>query len=370
VNIAINARLLHSDHIEGMGRFIYETTVALASMNPDDNFILFYDRQIKSKLAFPANVNKIIVPLPTRHPILWHTWFEVLIPYYLKKYKINVFLSGDGYLSLRTSVPTILVTHDLAYLYYPEHIQWLALQDYKYFTPKYHRKAAHIITVSDYVRQDIIHNMNVPADKVSVAYNALKSLNIQISEDFNLPHIKKGNYFIYVGSLHPRKNIINLIDGFLKFNHSNDNKYQLVLAGRLAWKADMIKDKINSSPNVNHVGLVSESEKYMLLHHSIALIYVSFFEGFGIPLLEAMYAQTAIITSNCTSMPEVGGDAAIYVDPNDINTIASAMQKLIIDKELRLNLIAKGNQRLKDFQWSESAKIIYSVIKTAFDNNK
>lgn len=368
MRIGINTRILVNKNHEGVHRYIYETTLQMAVSHPEDEFILFFDRKVSVDFGFPANVKSVIVPWHARHPILWYWWFEIMMPIYLWWYKIDVFYSGDGYMSLRTSVPTVMVMHDLAYLHYPEYVDKRSLSYYKYYVPKYLRKASQVITVSTFVKNDIIDRFSIPEDKVLVAYNA-------VSEPMDTSHILipkpiaddiDGHpYFLYVGAIHPRKNIINLIEAFHIFNQ--DNKYKLVLAGRLAWDTDEIKQSILDSPAIIHTGMVSEAVKYKLISGAVAMTYISVFEGFGIPLLEAMKTGTPVITSNVSSMPEVAGDAALLVSPTDKNDIANAMKAISSDNALRQDLIKKGYERYRYFSWNKSAEIIYNAI-TALKN--
>ncbi len=360
MNIGVNARLLTSENMEGIARYIYETTRSMAITHPEDRFVLFFDRKVKVNFDFPSNVTKVIVPVQARDPILWYIWFELLMPIYLKWYKIDVFYSGDGSLSLRSSVPTLLVTHDLAYLHYPDHISKRNLAYNQKYVPRFHQKASSIITVSNYVKNDLINKFGLHPSKIHVAYNAINKLSqLVASDEINIESQIKNPYFIYVGSLHPRKNIINLIDGFAKFKSLTNNTYKLVIAGRLAWKADEIKRKLASSSDVIYLGMVSEQIKNRLISQSEALVYISVFEGFGIPIIEAMSLGVPVITSDVTSMPEVAGDAALLVDPFDINSISYAMASLAMDESLKADLSKKGYERYQHFSWDKSASIIY-----------
>lgn len=365
MRIGVNARLLLSENMEGIPRFTFETTRQMALDHPDDDFILFFDRNVKFDFNFPSNVQKIVIPLQARHPILWYIWFELLVPIYLKKHHIDVFYSADGYLSLRTDIPTVMVMHDLAYLHFPTHISFATLKFYQYFVPKYLNRADTVISVSEYVKNDIISRFRLGKNKVKVAYNAISG-EIQIKEDIVPAVIKSklGNhpFFIYVGALHPRKNIIGLIHGFNLFNATQNGKYRLVLAGRLAWKTDDIKREIDAAEDVIYIGMISESLKYQLLSKAEAMTYVSWFEGFGIPILEAMSSGCPVITSSVTSMPEVAGDAALLADPSDPDSISNAMQLVTGNVELRSELIKKGYKRVGDFSWKVSAEIIYDEL--------
>jgi glycosyltransferase involved in cell wall biosynthesis len=365
MNIGVNARTLLFNPLEGIPRYIYETTVEMAKNHPEDTFILYYDRPITNDLPFPANVQKKVLHLPSRHPLLWFLWFEILIPRALKRDKIDVFYSGDGYISLRTSVPQIMVTHDLAYLHYPEHIPASALMYFRMFVRKFHQKANAVIAVSEATKLDIIRQYGIPENKITVVYNAVslyhpddgmpKSLKKDIT-DLSSP------FFFFIGALHPRKNIINMCEAFHHFKLKTNFPHKLVIAGRYAWKSEKIRNKVESTPDVIYIGTVGEDEKYFLYKKSTALLYLSLFEGFGIPILEAMSSQTPVITSNISSMPEVAGEAAILADPMNVDEIAVAME-LICDPAVREKFKMAGSKRVQHFTWSASASVIYSLLK-------
>lgn len=355
--------------MEGMARYIYETTKNMAISNPDDTFILFYDRNNRDRLIFPANVLHVTIPVQARHPVLWYVWFEILLPIYLRKYKIDVLYSGDGYTSLNTKVPAVIVIHDLAYLHFPDHVSRVILSYYKKNVPKFLAAADKIVTVSEFVKKDILTHFNISDDKVNVIYNAVNE-NINVIDPVKLSRKIESisndmPYFIYVGSLHPRKNIVRLIQAFNLFNETQTSKFKLVLAGRMAWKTDEIKDEINQSKYVEYVGMVSEEEKAFLIKKAVALVYVSVFEGFGIPILEAMQLETPVITSSVASMPEVAGGAALLTDPENTAAIADCFRLISKDKSMRTELIIKGKKRVLDFDWQVSSKKMYDLLADA-----
>ncbi len=369
MKIGVNARLLVSPKMEGIARYIYETTVHMALTHPDDEFILFFDRQYNGKFIFPSNIKCVVVPWHARHSYIWYLWFEIMLPMYFKIYKIDVFYSGEGYLSKKSRVPTLLVLHDLTYLHYPEHVQKDSLMYFRKNTPKFLEIAQTVVTVSHYVKGDIIRHFAITPEKIKVAYNAVTP--IQPQKHTKLPPILEP-YFIYVGAIHPRKNVKNIIEAFLQFKISQKTNIKLVLLGRMAWDTKEIEQMVNFSEDIIYLGMLDDDSKNVWIRNAVCMVYVSLFEGFGIPILEAMNLGTPVITSNITSMPEVASDAAICVDPTSINEIAEAMNTILKDNTLRDTLIEKGHKRVKDFQWSKSAQIIYSelfkIVKPNLEN--
>lgn len=352
--------------MEGISRYTYETTLHMAELHAEDDFYLFFDRKPTLDFSSYKNIKKIIVPWHARLPILWYLWFEWMIPLYLWWYKIDVFYSPDGYLSLRTTKPSLLVIHDIAYFHYPQHMQAAHLNYYKKFVPLFLRRANRIITVSHYVKGDLVNSLQVDPNRIAVAYNAVH--NPALEHQFELPKeikskIQENAYFLYVGAIHPRKNIVHLIQAFQRFQNKSIKPFKLVLAGRLAWDTDVVATLIKNNTQIVYLDVVNENVKYALIKNAMAVTYISLFEGFGIPILEAMACGTPVITSSVTSMPEIAGDAAILVDPNNVEDIAVAMLRISEDANLRRSLASKGLTRHQMFLWSKSANIIYSTLK-------
>lgn len=348
--------------MEGIARYIYETTKRMVHTHPEVEFHFLFDRPFDQKFIFAKNVVPHVIGPQSRHPILWHLWFEQSLPRFFKKNKIDIFYSGDMYLSLKTDIPTLYVSHDLNYIHYPNGLRWSHLKFYQKYMPKYHAAANKIISVSQATKNDIVNQYSIDESKIVIAGNALPE-GIAKLENEKISQIKTSltdgeEFFCYVGSLHPRKNVGRLIDAFELFKLKTQSKIKLVLYGRAAWKTSAIFDKYNSSKFKDDI-LFADTSKFTVaevLNASFALCYVSLFEGFGIPILEAFACETPVITSNISSMPEVAGDAAVLVDPKNIESISNGMLQLINDDQMRNQMISKGKQRLKYYSWDATAK--------------
>jgi glycosyltransferase involved in cell wall biosynthesis len=370
MKIAVNARELLKGRMEGIGRYIFETTKRMVLEHPEDEFYFFFDRGYDPSFLFADNVIPIVVHPQARHPILWYLWFEWSVPYYLKKHKIDVFFSGDTYASMKTNVPTLIVCHDIAYKHYPDHIRGSHKKYYQKNFPKFHRKADHIVAVSNFTKQDIVSTYDLDAERVTIGYNAtpngFEPLSEELKNEIRQELTKGKPYFIYVGSLHPRKNVVNLIKAFDIFKIENGCDHKLVLVGRMAWKNEELKKTYETTVHRDDIiftGHISNEQLPRYLAAAEALTYVSVFEGFGIPILEGMSSGTPVITSNVSSMPEVAGDAALLIDPHDPKSIAGGMQEIISNKPLRQDLISKGIERAKTFSWDNTANHIYKELK-------
>jgi len=369
MRIAINTRFLLKGKMEGFGWFTYETVKRMVMDHPEHTFIFFFDRPYDSHYVFAKNVIPIVLRPPARHPILFKIWFNYSITRALKKHKADVFFSPDGYLSLRTNVPQIGVIHDLNFEHYPEDLPKPAREYLQRYFPLFAKKAKHLLTVSEYSKQDIVDTYGVEPKKITVAHNGgsekFAPINPAVREQIRKEYTGGKPYFICVGALHPRKNINRLLLAFDTFKTETDSEVKLLIVGAPLFKGSgpyETLDKLTHQSAVHFSGHVDFNQLTLLMGSALALTFVSYFEGFGIPMVEAMRAETPILAGKLTSLPEVGGDAAIYVDPFDIASIKDGLIRIATDEDLRNKLIESGRERAKNFTWDRSAAIIWNTI--------
>jgi glycosyltransferase involved in cell wall biosynthesis len=370
VKVAINTRLLLHGKLEGIGWFSYEILKRVVLNNPNVTFYFLFDRPYNREFIFAENVVPVVLFPPARHPFLFKIWFNIAVKRALKKIKPDVFISPDGFLSLTTKVPQINVIHDINFEHYPNAMPLAYLSYYKSFFPKFAKLAKHIITVSEYSKQDIAKTYSIPLEKISVVYNAPAEMYHPISdEEQNEVRNKYTNgnpYFVYVGSIHQRKNPVNMLLAFEHFKSTSNYSIKLVIVGNKMWKYPEFENVYSSmkyKDDVVFTGHVQREELNSLLASARALLFLSYFEGFGIPLVEAMKTRTAILTTKLTAMPEVCNDAALYCNPFDVNDISEKMQQLAQSDKLVNELIEKGSERVKDFSWDVSAQKFWSIIE-------
>ena len=301
--------------------------------------------------------------------MLFYLWFEWSIAAALKKYKADIFLSTDGFLSLHTAVPTLLVVHDLAFCHFPDYVKKIEQRYYEYFMPRFVKKAAKIATVSTFSKNDIIQQYGIDSEKINVVYNGadhhFQPIPITEQASIRKQYANGQPYFLYLGSVHPRKNVARLIAAFDRFKTQITSPIKLLIAGRKAWQTGEVEAAYQSASAKNDIQFldyVPDADLPKLIASAYALTYVSLFEGFGIPILEAMYCDVPSITSNTSSMPEVAGNAGILVNPYDIDNIAQAMAKMWSDKSFRKDLISKGRFQRQQFTWDKTATKLYNMI--------
>ncbi len=374
MRIAVNTRLLIKGKMDGIGWFSYETIRRIVRQHPEHEFIFLFDRKYDPDFVFEKNVTPVVVPLQARHPFLYLIWFELLVPFFLKKYKADVFLSPDGFLSLNTSIKSIGVIHDLNFEHYPQDLPKVVTWYYRRFFPKFARKASRIATVSEFSKKDIGELYHVNSDKIDVVYNGAGEIFKSIAKDdqqqIRDKYSSGDEYFVFVGTLHPRKNLVRLFKAFDQFKAQTDNRVKLVIVGAKMWWTSEIKEAYESMQfrdQVVFTGRLPGDDLSKVVASALAMVYVSYFEGFGIPILEAFVCETAVITSNITSMPEVAGDAALLVDPFNVDSITEAMRKLVETPGLRDELIAKSKEQRQLFSWDKSAEKLWNCIEKTIE---
>lgn len=368
MRIAINTRFLIKDKLEGIGIYTHELSKNLVQLLPEHDFYFLFDRPFSSDFIFGNNVQPLVVSPPARHPFLWYWWFEYSIPKVFQQNKIDVFFSPDGFCSLSTNIKQILTIHDIGFERFPEHTPFLVRNYYRHFTAKYCHKAQRIFTVSKFTKQEISTVYNIPSNKIEVAYNAFENTSNSSSKNVHQIDSRLSSqipYFIFVGAVHPRKNVLGLLKAFEYFKSNFSQQHQLVIVGRKAWLNKNVEDFYQKMRFKNDVVWIEQIQREDLIHltqQSFAMVYPSWYEGFGIPVLEAMQLGVPVIASNTTSLPEITGDAALLISPNETIEIAMAMQRLIEDKMLRNQLIEKGKKQAQQFIWKTSAMKIANAL--------
>jgi glycosyltransferase involved in cell wall biosynthesis len=420
--IAVNTRFLLANKLEGIGWYTFEVLKRMVAAHPDDQFIFFFDRPFDPDFVFGANVKPIVLSPPARHPFLFIAWFEWSVARALKRYKADVFLSTDNFLSLRTAVPTCLILHDMIWHHQP--MRGLVGWYYRFFMPRFLAKADRVVTVSEYVRQDALSVFPELKNKIFVAQNGCRidfqplseseklatcqqlfaqnteggllnnehrltnnasrssrdsqlpppqyPDNIEETESQNptlssqLSTLNSQKYFVFVGAVHPRKNVHRLIAAFDLFKKQTDSDWKLVIVGRFAWETNAVKtafDQAQYQKDIVFTGYVPNEAVPKIVGAAAAVTYVSLAEGFGIPILEAMNADVPVLTSPVTSIPEVAGEAALYVNPESVENIAVGMKRLYGNPVLRQELVEKGRIQREKFSWDKTAALVYEHLE-------
>lgn len=369
MKIAVNTRFLLPGKLEGIGWYTHEIVRRLVAQHPKDEFVFLFDRPFDARFVYGPNVRPIVVPPPARHPLLWYLWFEWALPPVLRRLQPDVFFSPDAYLSLRANTRTVLTVHDIIPLQHPEQVPFVSRQYYRYFLPRYLRRANQIATVSHFVKQSIVERCGISAEKIAVVYNGcrdnFKPLSETEKQNVRAQFTDNQPFFFYTGAIHPRKNIPRLIRAFDRFKTETGAPVKLLLAGRFAWHTGEVTQALESARHRNDVrmlGYVPEQDLPRLMASALALAYVSLSEGFGLPVLEAMYCDTPVIASNTTALPEIAGEGALLVDPGSEREISMALKKIYSAEISLSNLIHHSQIQRQQFDWNTAADQTYQLL--------
>ena len=300
-------------------------------------------------------------------------WSQIYLPIYLSTHReIDVYFSPAHYLLSFCPVPQIVTIHDLAYQYFPNDFTKKDLWQLKNWTRLSVKKANKIIAVSKTTKKDIIKIYNVDETKVTIIYNGYEKTTKEKTSAVEDPpagggktaEVKLKKYILFVGTIQPRKNLSVLIDAFNKFLEQNKN-FKLVIVGKKGWLYEDIFKKVKTlklEDKVIFTDHITDEELVWYYQNAFCFVLPSLYEGFGIPILEAMSNNCPTIISMNSSLPEVGGEASLYFDPKNSEDLLEKIVTLQKNKELRKELITKGKKRVKDFSWDKCGSETLSVI--------
>jgi len=257
----------------------------------------------------------------------------------------------------------INTVHDLVYLNFPETMEKRNYRRLNMHLKRSCQDADVVITVSETIKQELIDQMKLPKEKIRVVYNGVdqKRFRPVLERISGLPH----DYFLYLGTLEPRKNLLGLLEGY-RIAKPKIGDCKLVLGGAKGWEYQTIFEKVKEyglEEDVVFPGYLPSEDLPKLYSGAKAFLFPSLYEGFGIPPLEAMACGVPVVTSNCSCLPEVTGDAAVLVNPKDSEELAWAMENILTDTALRDTCVTRGLERVKQFTWEQAAEQVFSIYK-------
>lgn len=369
MRIAVNTRLLLPGKLEGIGWFAHETLSRIVVAHPEHKFIFLFDRPYDRSFVYADNVEAVVVPPPTRHPLLYRLWFQFALPRALRRNKADVFLSPDGFLSTRTAVPQLAVMHDLNFEHYPEDLPAAYSTYYRTWFPRFAKQAARIVTVSEFSKSDIVSEYHIDPAGIDVVHNGVSGLfsPISMAEALQARARFTGGspYLICVGAMHRRKNLANTLAAFDRVAEDEAGLRLLIVGERMFRDARLERAyaAMRHKDRVFFAGRLGQQDLRLALGAALALVYASWFEGFGIPVAEAMRSGVPVIAANASSLPEVAGDAAAYCDPFNVDDMARAIRLVVMDATLRTRLISAGLERAQRYTWERTAQGLWASFE-------
>jgi glycosyltransferase involved in cell wall biosynthesis len=361
-----------SEQKAGMDHYLHQVLLAMKRLAPEHRYILIDHR--RKQTSFKEQFEQVILDLP-RFPIRVSRWNLQIVPRVLPQFDL-VFSPGlYGPLRIPKGVASVMVVHDLTKYLFPNFFPFNPVQkvlDLLVY-PAMLRRYGHLITVSKTTRQDLMTLFKVDKEKITVAYHgaeeAFQPLSLQNAEEsLRQSHNIKKPFILSLGTLEPRKNIPTLLKAFAAI--MDQIPHDLVLVGQKGWKWEPIfreMEKPKLKERVHWVGYVSDPERVSFYNAADFLAYPSWYEGFGMPLLEAMQCGCPVITSQVSSMPEVVGDAGLLIDPHRVEDLQETMLRLVLEPGLKEKLRLAGFEQAKRFSWETSAKITLAVFEKVME---
>ena len=369
MRIAIQAADLDAPRIDGTRVYITQCLKYFGHLDSASDFLIYHKKDFNPQLAPPDFSNYKIITKP-----LSHLWTQTVFAYNLAKDKPDVLWMPMHNVPIirRKKMKTVVTIHDLAFKYFPETFTKKDLFKINLLTRLAVTLADKIITISESSKKDILKFYpRVKEENIKVIYhgfdpdvfagerNAEKEL--EIKNKYGIA----GPYLLYIGAIQPRKNLEVLIEAFDKIKGNNAD-LQLVLVGEKAWLSDGVFKKIAASRYKNDIlcpGRVDFETLGHLLRGAEIFVFPSLYEGFGIPVLEAFAARVPVVCADNSSLPEVGGDAAVYFSGQNSEDLAEKIRKLVADENLRKTCVEKGLERIKKFSWEKCSQETLEYLK-------
>jgi glycosyltransferase involved in cell wall biosynthesis len=365
LRIAIDARKLH-DH--GIGTYVRNLVRELSRQAHDDEYVL---------LCRPGDAEFVSSLGPRFRPHVersgnYSIREQIAVPLALARLHAQVFHAPHYVVSPLTRCPYVVTIHDCIHLRFPEYLpNRLALTYARRVMRVAAARARRILTVSEASKQDILHYLRVPADKVEVIYNGLDEALATLTSPEEVDRVRgrfqlTSPFVLYAGNVKPHKNVDRLIEAYALFRRQGFHDVKLLIIGDDVSKYKNLRRLVHRFQLHQHVrflGFVPDATLAVLYQLASVFVFPSLFEGFGLPPLEAMALGAPVITSNVSSLPEVVGDAAILIDPRDAGAIAGAMARVLGDPVLRADLVRRGHERVKAFSWARAVARVHEVYR-------
>jgi glycosyltransferase involved in cell wall biosynthesis len=365
MRIGLSARALQLP-AGGVKEYTFNLIRALLQLDRCNEYVVFHSHSARLGL-FPSST-EVVLPGENK---LW--WDYVQLPAAVKQHKIDLLWTPSTVIPFPIRCTAVATVHDLAYFTFPESYQRIDVAYMRTAMPASFRRVAALLAVSDYTRRDIIRLFPFAADKITVTYEAAAAryrsdLDDRLREAVRTKYALPQHYLFYAGSISPRKGLSYLLEAFAMLKQRYDLPQRLVFTGGWQWGntgLTALMDRLGLRNEIVILGDVPGEDMPALYALADLFVYPSLYEGFGLPVLEAMACGCPVVSSNLTSLPEVTGDAAVLVNPRDVAALADALGRVLTDAALRDDLIARGLARVAAFSWEMTARKTLTVFEQA-----
>jgi glycosyltransferase involved in cell wall biosynthesis len=374
VRVGFNAHLLsfgESYRGAGISRYIDRTLQALAPFGQENRFVAFVGPDARLDAAALKWPHIVRSPLPTDRPLVRIAWEQVVLPTELRRLRLDV-LHCPAYVSpIASSVPTVVTFHDLSYFELPEAFNRSNRFYLQTFSRISARRAQRLIAVSESTRRDLVRRLKIDPARVDVVYNGVderfKPADPDVVDRFRQAHRLPERFVFYLGTIEPRKNVGALLEAYA-LAHRRGIKEPLLIAGGQGWgnlRLGELVENLGIASAVQWVGYANPEDQALWYNAATLFAYPSLYEGFGLPVLEAMACGTPVVASNRSSLPEVVGQAGLLVDPTDVEAMADALYSLLNDDDRRAELATLGLAQAGRFTWEHAAKATMATYRLA-----
>jgi glycosyltransferase involved in cell wall biosynthesis len=371
MRIAVHGSHLCQDREDGNQTYIINLFKNLAQIDKNNEYTFYYNKECDKKVL-ADNFHHKVYPAPM-------AWTQRVFPKILREDNPDLLFMPIQMLPFLTpkNLKSVVTIHDVAFLYYPQTFPWKDLIKHRLYVRKAITASTYLISISEATKSDIVREYKVKEDKVSVVYHGIDKNRFCLPTNKDEKLIEKvkdkygikSKYILYVGNVQPRKNVQGLIKAFACLKKEGHKDWQLVVAGANAWLVDKIMQEVSDINNNNDIiftGRFEDSELAPLLWGADLFVLPSFYEGFGLPILEAMSCGTPVLVSNTPSLVEIAGKDCVSFDPHNVFDIKQKLVMIMDDKKLQYRLIEQGLKRVKDFSWQHCAKQTLKVLNQTY----
>ena len=364
MRIGIDARLVYYSQA-GIGQYILHLAEGLARIDRENEYVLLQSRKDDTTILEQPNFRRVSLWTPSHHRLERYS-----LNVELMRLGLDVLHSPDFIPPHRPACKSVITVQDLAFLLYP-HFQTKESARYYGHIDDAVRWTDHIIAVSESTKRDTVDHLGVPEDKITVVHEAANPIfqpvsQVEAREQVRNRHGIDGRFILFVSTIEPRKNVPTLMRALWQLVECYKEDVHLVLAGGKGWlyeDAFAAVDELNLDSRVHFVGRVSSEDLLYLYNSAELLAHPAFYEGFGLPPLEAMACGLPVIVSNVSSLPEVVGDAGLLIDPHDVDELTVGMWRVLTDEELRQEMIEKGLRQAARFSWDRAASETLGIYR-------